>query len=215
MVPVGDVDGIHAGKSLLNSGDFVRIRDQPDAVAHVSRGNKIADGRLLHVSGLDLADPVIVSVGQEDRPGVGAAGVHVADAVLLLVGSRVLVLADDAALVVVRGRQRRDAGLRAAVHRLRVDVEGGRVVLHQQFLADPVVQQIGRGCVYLVAVEIRPLGELRLRAVHREEGQRVLAHDLPRLGGAHDVIGKRRDPVLIASGRAIRPKRSDVCHMCI
>jgi len=156
-------------------------------------------------------DAARVAVEEEDEARVRVHGLDVARAVPLLVVPRLLVPADHAGLVVRGLDAGDDPGEGPIAGRDLVDVEPGRGVLDHQPVSEEVRKTRCGERVDLVVVG-REVGEVRIRADHREERERVLFEDGAGLGGRHDVVRDRRDRLGVGRGGPDAGERMEYHH---
>ena len=211
VVAVGDVEQRHFGEAAREL--FGRGR-APDGVAHAVVGLEVVE-RLADGLGLDeRVEAAVGAVGQEDGAGLRAQGQDVARAVVLLVGARALVLADDVGVVLVHGAGGGDAHLRVPAHADAVDVEVWFVLFDERALRLEPLEILARLRVDLVRVDVRALGQVYLGARDVEEAQRVVGGQGARLLRVDHVVGDGGDLPDLVSGRAQGAERVDGGHVC-
>ena len=132
-------------------------------------------------------------------------------AVLLLVGTRQFVLLDRARKVILVVAAHRQAVLRAAVHRLRIDIIVLFRVLFEPALFAPCAEILDGLVVNLLRMFIRNGVEVDFGL--DDVQQRTLGGFGLRLGGVQHVIGTRRHLGSVLFRGAYSPERFDSYHM--
>ena len=198
--------------------DRIDIRigtDAPYPVRDVVIRYKIIE-RLFSLSPCDdLPERVVRPVCQENRTRLSLADLHMADAVKLLVRTRILVLFDHLVLIVVDARTRHDACLHAPVHRELIDVIDRLILLDKRAISDHFPQQIVGFLINFIGVCINTAVKLCLRPVNVQKGERIALHGVARLLPVVDIIRKRCDLLRGFFLWSVRLKRPDHCHILI
>ena len=123
MVTVGHVEfrdpaaGLHQGVPV--DGIAHHPHDVLDAVGRDEIVRRLCCGESLNQH-IDLGSRL---VGQKNRSGIGVERIHVAGAVVLLDPPRILMLFDQAGLVLVDTGARNKTGLHVVPHALPVEIE--------------------------------------------------------------------------------------------
>ena len=212
-MPVRNVNGVHAGKPIPDLFDCSVIIDHENAVlcsVGTVKGNRRLPGA--H-PGREGRQCFVSAIAQKDRPGLRVAHIHVPDAVLLLFLPRILVLFDDAVLIIVNGGHGDNAALRAPPEGLFIQVITGLFLLHKVPRVDALPQKIMRLLVHLWRIHVGIRRKLRLRPVDFQETALMRFGVRACLFPAEHVIGKAGDLLCQFFGGTVRPERSDICHM--
>ena len=154
VVPVRDIECGYLLKGALQGIDFGLISDHPDRVGDLIVGYKIHVG----FSGTDVVYNLIYcgacAIRHEDRSSVGASFEDMASAIILFSLARLLVLFDDACVVLGDARSRHNTCLFAAIHALPVDVERLILVKGQHTVIDHLGKVLASLSVDLIGVEM-------------------------------------------------------------
>jgi hypothetical protein len=138
----------------------------------------------------------------------------VARAVVLLIGARALVLADDIRVVLVHGAGGGDARLRVLAHADSVDVETRLVLFDERALGLEPLEIFARALVDLVRIDVRAFRQVYLGARDVEEAQGVVGGQRARLLCVDHVVGDGGDLPDLLKGRAQGAERVDGSHVC-
>ncbi len=123
VVSVGDVERRNPGEDLRDAVVGLPVANHPEVVPETVFGRKVVvRSVVLHHVGHDRVDLGIVGVGEKDRLDVGPLVADVDHAVLLLVGTRELMLLDRPRKVILEVAAHSQTVLRAALHRLRINI---------------------------------------------------------------------------------------------
>ena len=190
VVSVGHVEGRDAAEDLRDAVIRRTVADHPQFVAEaVGSREVVLGGRSRHNAldnGVDLG---IVRIGEEDRLDVGLLVAHVDHAVLLLLGARQLVFLDGAREVVLEVAAHRQTVLRAAVHRLGIDVVVLLGILHEPAPFAPQAEVLHRLVVDLGGMLVGDRIEVDLG--FDDVQQRTLRRFGLGLGRVQHVVGAR------------------------
>ena len=165
-----------------------------------------------HAGGDRRAVDRAIAEAEEDRLGVAARREQVPRAVVLLVGPRLLVLADLAGPILRDLDAADEPELRLAVHHLAVEVDRRLRVANERALLDHRLQVAVGDAVDLRVVAVDLGGEVDLGADHVQEGVRLAGGALAGLLGRDHVVGLARDVGGEASGWAQGGERMDPDH---
>ncbi len=215
---VRDIYGIHPGEPLPDSPErAVRLLrsvllNDPDPVSDAVLGDEAAGRRIFLHCPDDFPKHRVRAVSQEDGACLHVAHVHMADSVLFLVRPGVLMLLDDACIVVVNGGTGHDAGLAPALHGQLVEIIAGPVLPDEFPPGDPIAQQSRRPFVHLRSVGVHLRAKACLRPVYGQEGVGISGHHCRGLLPVVHIIGQCGYPALHPRRRAVCGKRSDICH---
>ena len=153
VVSVGDVERRDAGEDLRQPVVERLVANHPHVVAEaVGSREVVVGGVLLHHLLDDGVDLLVVGIGEEDRLDVGLLVAHVDHAILLLVGTGQLVLLDGSRKVVLEVAAHGQTILRAALHRLSIDIIVLLLVLLQPPFFAPQAEILHRLLVDLLRV---------------------------------------------------------------
>src|ERR1051325_7309907 len=138
MMAVGDIEKWNLGKLLRDESDSFRVTDRPSRVTHaVLRGEvhfRFAGGFFRH----EFIHLRRRAVGEEHWSSLRVERFNVPHTVVLLVGTRELVLLDDAAQILLAARRGNEADLRVMAHDLTVEVKARlRVLLERALRNEP------------------------------------------------------------------------------
>ena len=220
-MPVRDICDGDPAEVFRDPRSLCRVTDLPDPVADAVVGYEIIERRLLLCLRHDCLQIRITPVCKEDGAGLGAADVHVPDAVLLLFLPCVLMLPDDIVQIVVHRGAGNYACLTAARHDLHkgagldcllINIEGGRLVLHEGTVSDLRLQHVPGLLISLVGIHVEVVAELGLRAVDVQEGKRVPLHCLLRFFSVIYVVRQRSHPAHHVRVRADTAECLYFCH---
>ena len=190
VVAVGDVE---AGHGIEESGDarlLHLVRHHPEGVADTVVGGQIVEGFSLADTGDDLVHLLPVTVGEEDRSGLGIQGVDLAHPVVLLLRPGELVAADPVALVVGHRGDRHQAGLHVLSHLQTVDVVAGSLLPHQDPFLDHPLQVLRPLSVDRRIVGIGSLRQVDLRLGDVQEAPGTAGRAFAGLAGVQHVVGR-------------------------
>ena len=166
MVPVGDI----GARELSELAHVVRgVVDHPDRVGHAVASIEVEQRAAVRVTLDEPVDLGAVAVGQEHRAGVGLEREDVTRPVVLLVASRLLVLADQVVAIVVDVAAADHADLRAVIHHEAVEVHPGAVLADQCALLEERVEGLASLGVDPVVVDVGALRQVDLGADHAQE----------------------------------------------
>ncbi len=211
VVAVGDVEGGDAAEGRGEVGG-VLAADPPERVRHPVLGGEVVERRRRGDPPRDGVDRGGGAVGQEHDPGLRRELDHVPRAVVLLVAPGVLVLLDQALVVLVERVAGGEADLLVAAVAETIEVEA-RLGLDEERRRPPELRQVcRRPRVDLVPVGVGAGGQVDLGPGDVQEAQRVACRQRPRLLRAHHVVGDGRDARGRRGHRPQRPERSDRSH---
>ena len=141
----------------------------------------------------DLVDLPRVAIGEEHRSGLRADRQHVARAIVFLVGTRLLVLLDQIAIVFIDRKTGGDAALHVAPHAQAVDVEARDVLDDERRLIAKGRERVRGLIVGGVRMRIRAGGEIDLGPRHVQEAQHVAVGQYSSFVAVHNIVGNGRD----------------------
>ena len=212
VMAVGDVQRRNILENLRNAVVGLPVTDNPQFVSEAVGGRKIVlRSVVFHHAGHDGVDLGVVGVGEEHRFDIGFLVADVDHAVLLLVGTRQFVLLDRARKVILEIAAHRQAVLRAAVHRLRIDIIVLFGILLKPALFAPCAEILDGLVVNLLRMFVRNGVEVDFGLDDMQ--QRTLGGFGLRLGGVQHVVGTRRHLGSVLFRGAYSPERFDSYHM--
>ena len=215
VVSVRDVDAVDAGEGFPDAAAVRLVRNDPDAAAYITLEQEVAGRLRSHRFRNDRTDHGVVAVAEEDRTGLGAAGIHVADPVQFLFREGVFMFFNDVFVVIVDRGAGDDAGLRPSVHGLCIEIVTGGTVLYEAPAGDPAAQQGVCMPVDAVVIEIDILRESGLRAVNAQKRAGVGGNVMTRLRPGIYIIGKSCDLRFQPGCGPEGGKRPDISHESI
>ena len=190
-MPVGDVGAGHAAEHELEGLDGLRAPHAPyglaDALAVGEVVERLRGARARH----EEREGGLVSVGEEDGPGLAAGRLDVADAVVLLVAARELVALDGAVHVIVERAGRDDARLGTPALLEPIEVVALVGVAHEGAVGGALLEDAAGGGVDVVGVHVVVGPEGGLRAVDGQEARGVVGDEGRGLVAVEDVVGQR------------------------
>ena len=130
VMTVGNIQIGDAGEFLGNSIDGLLVLDHPQCVADAILAHEIILGRSLSGAVNDVLEDAVIGECQEYRLNVRIIDLYVMHAVGFFLATGQLVLLDAASQVVINAGAHHKAVLRAAIHRLGIDVVAVFSVLH-------------------------------------------------------------------------------------
>ena len=181
VMAIGHVERRDRGEALGHGSDLGGIRDDPERVFDPVAGDEVVGGRSSAHDVDDAVELIDRSVGQEHRLRVRVGLGDVAGPIVLLVGARVLVLLDEALLVLAHAAERDQACLDVLAHALLVDVQAGSRVPHQHAVGNEAPQVVAPLRVDAVVVHIDRWIEVDLGLADVQEGNRVPPRQRARL----------------------------------
>jgi hypothetical protein len=101
-----------------------------------------------------------------------------------------------------------------AAHAEAVDVEARLLLFDERAFGLEPLEVLARTLVDLVGVDVRPFGQVDLRARDVQEAQRVPPGERARLLRVDHVVGDGGDLPDLLTGRAQRAERVDGGHVC-
>ena len=167
-------------------------------------------GVVLHHVGHDGVDLGVVGIGEEHRFDIGLLVADVDHAVFLLVGTRQFVFLDRPREVVLVMAAHGQSVLRAAVHRLRIDVIILPGILFEPALLTPCTEILDRLVVNLLRMFVG--NRLEIYFGLDDVQQRAFGGLGLGLGGIQHVIGARRHFGRILFRGTYPAKRFDFHH---
>lgn len=111
--------------------------------------------------------------GQKDRPGVRVAGVHMANAVRLLICAGKLMLFDRVAAVIINRGTADQACLRSPFHNLAIDIEARLLILRAYAVRHKLLKFSRAFSKTARVVKVDGRFEINLRFIHVQEGIRI------------------------------------------
>ena len=212
VVSVCNVDAVNARKRFVDRSNIRILADDKHPVSHaVPRCEiifRLSLLRLFH----DTPDPVIRAVRQKDRSGLCVTDIHMADAVDLLLRAGILVLFDDAILIIIDGRAGCHSRLHSSVHGKFVEVITLFILRQKRAVLHPLPECIMRTLIHLVVVHIHRQRELCLRAVYAKERLRMPLHFLRSFLSVINIIREGSNLCCLPFLWSDAYKWSDFCH---
>jgi hypothetical protein len=191
MVTVGDVEHWHRGESL-DQRRFLAQVHVPHLVPHAIARHEVEQRRLRDRSPHHRVDPIRRLVGEEDGTGLRPDGQQMPGAIVLLVGPRLLVLANQIVIVLVYRETGRHAALRVGAHREPVDIETRRILDHEGRGLPESREVVGRLRISDFGVWVRVRWQIDLGPRHVQEADRIAVGESPSFVARHDIVRHRR-----------------------
>ena len=191
MMAVGDVERV----DLRERVDDVLVlvgRNLPHLVAHAVRRDEIKQRVRPHDAIDDVVDLPRVAIGEKHRSGLRADCEHVARAIVFLVGTRLLVLLDQIAIVFIDRETGGDAALHVAPHAQAIDVEARDVLDDERRLVPERRERVRGLIVGGIRMRIRVGGEIDLGPRHVQEAQSVAVGQHSSFVAVHNIVGNGR-----------------------
>ena len=133
-------------------------------------------------------------------------------AVVFLVATRVLVFANDIAVVIVDGKATRQTDLGMTAHAQPIDVESRRLLDKQRCRGFQPLKVLHPRGIDIVSVKIGSRWKIDLRSRHVEKAQRISGGQCARFICVDNVVGNRRDTRGRRRRGTKRSKRSETGH---
>ncbi len=167
------------------------VTHHPEGVAHAGIGDDVDFRRGRCHLGRQFINRGILLVGEEHRPGLGIERVHLAHAVVFLVGAGELVLADAVGVVIGHAGGGDEAGLLMIAHDQPVEVVAGGAVLLQHPFREHALEVFLALGVDLRVMGIGFGGQVDLGLGDVEEAPGLAFGAFAGLAAVEDVIGGR------------------------
>ena len=212
VMPVGDIERRDARENLRDTVVGLLVADNPQLMAEAVGSREIVFRVVvLHHVGHDGVDLGVVGIGEEHRFDIGLLVADVDHAVFLLVGTRQFVFLDRPREVILVMAAHGQSVLRAAVHRLRIDVIILPGILFEPALLTPCTEILDRLVVNLLRMFVG--NRLEIYFGLDDVQQRAFGGLGLGLGGIQHVIGARRHFGRILFRGTYPAKRFDFHHM--
>ena len=140
MMAIGNIDSAYLCKGLCDCLHLCSVSNDPDTMPDAIFRYKVCLSRCLFDRYDQPVQRLVGMIGQEDRSCLHIGHIDMADTVLFLLCTGILMFFDRMVQIIIYRSAGHNAGLTAAIHGQLIQIIAGHLILYKFSGCDPLLQ---------------------------------------------------------------------------